>query len=77
MIKLFESWNKFVKFLIIFFTFGFFSALYRIVYYFEKKSNSKTLIFGLISLIPIVGFIAWICDLYSIMVYNQVIMLIW
>ncbi|WP_033160026.1 hypothetical protein [Mycoplasmoides alvi] len=77
MVKTFESWNKWLKFLIVFFTLGYFSAIYRIVYYFEKKTDKQTLLFGLISLIPIIGFIAWICDLYSIGIYNQIILLIW
>ncbi len=77
MIKAFEGWSKLVKFLIIFFTLGYFSAVYRIVHHFELKSKNMTLIFGLLSLIPIVGFIGWIADLLSTLAHDKITLFIW
>ncbi|WP_027123688.1 hypothetical protein [Mycoplasmoides pirum] len=77
MTRTFEGWNKFLKFFIIFFTFGYFSAIYRIVYYIEMKSNIKTLIFGIVSLIPIVGFVAWIADMVSTIKDDHINIFVW
>lgn len=77
MIKAFEKWPKVAKFLIIFFTLGYFSAIYRIIYYVENKADVMTLIFAILSLIPFIGLIAWICDLVTTVTQNKIALLLW
>lgn len=70
----FDKKGKKVKAILVFPIRGFIvSSIYRIIYYKNSETKDKTtLICGICSFMPFVGFLVSICDFISILISNKI-----
>ncbi len=73
----FDKKSKKVKAILVFPIWGFIvSSIYRIVFYKNSTNKDKTtLICGICSFIPFIGFLISICDFISILISNKIIVM--
>lgn len=64
MIKSYDELPWIARFLIVLFLGAIVGGIYRIVKFLETK-NTKTLVFGILALIPPVDFVFWILDVVA------------
>lgn len=69
-----ESWNKWLKAVLFFFTFGLFGIVFRVMRFVENK-NSVTLVVAIISILPPLGQVLALIDVVTELAKDKVAIL--
>ena len=71
--KWFDSQSKIVKILLLIPIWGWVIAgLYRIFKYLDGKKNTTTLVFGILFIVPFVGFFGSIVDIFTVAAEDKI-----